>query len=199
MIKHVIFDLGNVLIEIHPEEAMGEFAERCNYSQEQITAFYLSDLHLGFMEGKYTPEQFFHKLRELYPCDISQQEFYEIWQKVIGRPKQGVIELIEDLKKKYILSVCSNTDPWHWSVVWKRDTFLRDFKYFFLSFEMKLNKPDPQVFQTILQKLNARGDECVFVDDSPVNIEVANRFGFWGILGNEPKTIRNEMEKLQIL
>lgn len=199
MIRYIIFDLGNVLLEIHPEKIMRQFADRCQYSEQLIKSFYLSDLHLGFMEGNYSPTHFFHAMMKKFPCDIDQNEFRNIWNNVIGEPKPGISQLISELYRKYKLFVCSNTDPWHWKIACDKMPFIDHFNKFFLSYEMKINKPNLKIFIQILNMLEAKGEECLFIDDIEENTTAAKKLGFSVIQGSDPKFIQREMKLMNIL
>ncbi len=198
MIRHIIFDLGNVLIDVYPEKAVQEFARHCRANIEEFKQFYLSELHLGFMGGRFNIEEFYQIMNKKFPCDLSPEKFYSIWELVIGDLKDGVAQIIEGLEKNYILSICSNTDPWHWNKAMKEIPLLKKFQYYFLSFEMKMNKPDPQVFQHILNKLQVKGHECVFVDDTLENIKAAQTFGIQTIWSSEPNDIKNKLKSFHI-
>lgn len=199
MIKHVIFDLGNVLLNIHPDRAMKTFAEKGKIKIEDINRFFLSDLHLDFMAGKYTPEELYEKIKQLYKIDLDIDNFFDIWNLVIGEPKNGIIPIIEGLNSNFKLSICSNTDPIHWKYCLEQFSFLKLFKNCFLSFELKHNKPDREVFEFILKVLNTVGEECLFIDDSYPNIETAQRFGINTIHGEEPGKIKEELIRMNLL
>lgn len=198
MIKHIVFDLGNVLVHIHPEKAMNEFARRCGLSVNRVHAFFLSPLHLDFMAGRYSPEQFFKRIQAEYPCRISQEEFIGIWETVIGEPKSGIPELIDRLSGHYPLSICSNTDPWHWHYVKRHYPFINQFSHYFLSYQMKRNKPDPAVFQQVLSRLGTAGNACVFVDDNAENVQQAAAFGILGIQADNTADIIRRLNDLGI-
>ncbi|UCF63376.1 MAG: HAD family phosphatase [bacterium] len=198
MVTHIIFDLGNVLIHIHPEMAIAGFQNTCGYTTEQIKKFYLSDLHLAFMEGACSGSELYLKMVKNYPCTLNESEFREIWNQVIGKPKEGIKELINDLKDSYTLAICSNTDPWHWQKVYENFPFIREFKYYFLSFEMKLNKPNPVIFQKILDHMGIQGDQCIFIDDIAENIEAARLHGINGITASHPLQMREELTQRKI-
>lgn len=199
MIKHIIFDLGNVILNIHPQRAMELFAKRSGVPQNQIEKFYLSDLHLDFMKGEYTPQEFYDEMNRRYQFDLEMDDFFSIWIQVIGEPKEGIIEIIEQLAAKFTMSICSNTDSVHWNYCLQQFPFLQRFQHYFLSFEMKRNKPDLEVFEEILSTLGAQGEECVFIDDTVVNIEAAYHVGFLGIHAEEPQVIRQQLEGLNLL
>jgi putative hydrolase of the HAD superfamily len=199
MATHIIFDLGDVLIHIHPELAIRSFSEACGLEQEKIKTFLLSDLHLRFMRGDCSTREFYKAMSEEYSCDLDERKFQKIWNQVIGSPKDGIKEIIEELKLSYSLILCSNTDPWHWQKVWHEVPFIKLFSHIFLSFEMNLNKPDASVFKLILSELGVEGQNCIFIDDTPENINSAEEFGIHGIAASEPRIIRQELQRLKIL
>jgi putative hydrolase of the HAD superfamily len=199
MIKHVIFDLGNVLIHIHPEKTLQQFADFCGFSVEKVKEFFNSPIYWDHMAGLYSPEVFYQKVIRAYPCTISMDEFKKIWNSVIGVPKEGIESLIHQLKENYSLSVCSNTDPWHWQKVMQEVSFMTAFTKYFLSFEMKMNKPDPRIFASIPEQLNCDAQECLFIDDIRVNVDQANLSGFHTILASEPVQIGNKLKQEGIL
>jgi putative hydrolase of the HAD superfamily len=199
MIKHIIFDLGNVLIDIHPERALQQFSKRCAFTIDTVREFFKSPIYWDHMAGLYPPETFYRKVIETYPCQLSQEEFKEIWNTVIGLAKIGIEPLIHKLKKDYVLSVCSNTDPWHWEKVEQEVSFISSFQYYFLSFQMRKTKPDPEVFSMIPEKLECTADECIFIDDTSVNIEQASQSGFNTILASNSNEISEGLKKMKIL
>lgn len=73
---------------------------------------------------------------------------------------------------------------------------LKKFENYFLSFEMKLNKPDSRVFKKILAELSAAGEDCIFIDDAEENIEAARQFGIHGIRAHEPEKMASELKRL---
>jgi HAD superfamily hydrolase (TIGR01509 family) len=199
MIKHILFDLGNVLIEIHPHLVIEEFAEKCNLRSDYVRKFYLSYLHLDFMEGRHSPPMFYQMMMEKYPCNLSLPEFRAIWNKVIGQPKDGIAEIISQLQNRYVLSVCSNTDAWHWQKVLDEIDFIKAFTHYFLSFRLKHNKPHRAVYEAILNTLPASGEECFFIDDTEGNILAAKEFGIRGVVADNAQTIRTALKRYDLL
>ena len=53
-----------------------------------------------------------------------------------------------------------------------------------ISAEVKLLKPDPQIYRTFLRKFGLRPEECVFIDDTPINVEGALYENMAGIVFN---------------
>ena len=49
------------------------------------------------------------------------------------------------------------------------------------SCEVHINKPDPRIYQALLDKYSLRASECVFIDDNLANVQTAFALGFAGI------------------
>lgn len=197
-IKYVIFDLGNVLVYIHPQETMQALALRCGKDVPEIKSFFLSETHNGFMKGLLTPEQFHRNFVEKYRCHISFNEFMSTWNRLIGTAKEGIDEIVERLSANFILAVCSNTDPLHWEIARQTLPFINRFDHYFLSFKMKCLKPDLLMFQEMLSSLQANAEQCVFIDDTEENTIQARKLGLLVIHSCESKSIRSELLRLDI-
>lgn len=198
-IQYIIFDLGNVLIEVQPEKALVQFARHCHTSPDEIRRFYLSPTHLEFMSGAIPPTKFYHLLLEKYDCNLPFDQFLKIWKSVIAGPKPGMEQLVNKLHSQYTLAICSNTDPWHWEEAFSRCPFLEKFHYYFLSYELMHRKPDQFVFEHMLQKMNATASQCLFIDDTAENVETAKKLGFLVLQAQDATTIENFLEQAGLL
>jgi putative hydrolase of the HAD superfamily len=49
------------------------------------------------------------------------------------------------------------------------------------SAEVKICKPDPRIYQLVLDQLKLAADECVFVDDKLTNVQAAQSLGMAGV------------------
>jgi len=67
-----------------------------------------------------------------------------------------------------------------------------------LSYELKIIKPNPAIYQALLDQYGLKPEECVFIDDTLKNIIAANELGFYGIHAIDHETVLKELEKLGI-
>ncbi|MCB0264984.1 MAG: HAD-IA family hydrolase [Calditrichaeota bacterium] len=199
MIEHIIFDLGNVLIDIHPEKTLDELAERTGKSRTELQDFFLSPTHLNFMGGTLSPTEFYREFVNRYDCDISYYHFAAIWKRLIGEPKTGIASLIHRLSGNYTLSVCSNTDPLHWRVAQKNCTFLINFNFFFLSYKLNLLKPETAIYHAMITSLKTVPEKCVFIDDTRENVQSAKSIGIHAIHADTIETMLKELSKIEVL
>jgi 2-haloacid dehalogenase len=90
-----------------------------------------------------------------------------------------------------------STESFPW--VQHKYTFLSELDDFLLSGMVGIAKPDERIFHAFLQRIDRPAEECVFIDDSQANIDVANRLGFAGILFRSALQLRAELVALGVL
>ena len=102
----------------------------------------------------------------------------------VFRSVEGMLELLQALKAKgyrlYLLSNAAARQP----IYWARAEASKLMDGALISAEVKLLKPDPQIYRTFLHKFALRPEECVFIDDTLINVEGALYENLAGIVFN---------------
>jgi 2-haloacid dehalogenase len=112
----------------------------------------------------------------------------------------GVVNILEEIKDLgYPLAALSNWSAEMFPITYNSFEFLSWFDPLIISGEVGLAKPDPDIFYVLLQRLNRDPGECIFIDDTIENIEVAREIGFESIHFTTPEKLRTRLEDLQIL
>ena len=73
------------------------------------------------------------------------------------------------------------------------------FDDFIISCEVGHVKPDPEIFQIILEKIGKPAGECLFVDDALTNINQAQKMGFETIHFQSPEQLATVLRELRVL
>ena len=60
-------------------------------------------------------------------------------------------------------------------------------------------KPEPEIYQIMLDKIGRPAQECLFIDDSLPNIQQANKIGFATIHFQSPAQLKEELTRLQLI
>jgi putative hydrolase of the HAD superfamily len=196
---YIIFDLGNVCVEIHPHRTIAGLAAICDISEAALRPFFLSPLHNRFMRGSLSAEAFYSAFCLTYRCEPGFEQFCAVWNRIIGEEKAGLSELVARLKARYPLGLLSNTDPLHWMLAKQRCPALAHFTHIFLSFEMGQIKPEPEIFRTMLLRLAAPPSAVYFFDDSQENVAAAAKLGINAFQVTTPAEIHLILETQQIL
>jgi glucose-1-phosphatase len=173
--KHLIFDLGGVLIELGESPIPPELLP----ADKKISIeewFSLTTAH-QFERGEISPEQFANTFIEELHIDISVEEFLGYFSKWPKRIFPNATNILENISRQYRLSVLSNCNEIHWPIMEHEFKILDSFDYCFSSHNIGLTKPDTSVFKYVLENLKTHPKEVLFFDDNIENIKAAQGLG----------------------
>lgn len=176
MIKTLIFDFGNVFINLDIEKALTKTLETLKIKEfsEEIIAF-----NSFYEQGLISTEEFLDFYSENFP-NLSKDKLIDIWNLILKDFPKPRFDFIKDLKasSNFKLILLSNTNELHINWIKENISFYEDFKNcfdaFYLSHEINLRKPNIDIFEFVLKENNLKANECLFIDDNKDNIETAN-------------------------
>ena len=177
MIKTIIFDFGNVFINLNIEGAIQKALKSFEIESfpEEMVAF-----NSLYEIGLVSTDEFLEFYSENFP-ELSNKDLIEIWNFMLKDFPEYRLDFLKQLKasKKYKLILLSNTNELHINWIKKHvpfyNTFKSCFNTFYLSQEINLKKPNLDVFEFVLQKNSLIAEECLFIDDIKDNTDVANQ------------------------
>lgn len=188
MIKTLIFDFGNVFINLDIDGTLKKTHEVLNIDSisKEIVAF-----NSFYEQGLISTQEFLDFYLENFP-NIKKNEIIDLWNSIL---KDFPIHRLEFLKKlkatgEYKLILLSNTNEIHINYIKDNVPFFEDFKNqfdaFYLSNEINLIKPNREIFEFVLKKNNLSANECLFIDDNHANIVMADllKINTWHINPN---------------
>ena len=181
MIKNIIFDLGNVLIRFKPEEFINK-----NIKEEYKEKFFnivfkgqeWADLDRGVLEYSDAIKIFSEKVPE---CSLEIKKFFDNYILDALEPIEKNIEIMKSLKRKYKLYVLSNFHYPAFDYIFKNWEFFKYFDGKIVSGHCKLLKPEKEIYKLLCSTYSLNPNECIFIDDTKVNIEAAEKLGIKGI------------------
>jgi putative hydrolase of the HAD superfamily len=187
-IKTVMFDLGGVLLTLDQPEAVRRFKELGLQDADRMLDPYRQGGIFGALEqGAISADTFREELSKLIGREVSHEECCHAWLGYAKEVPPRNIELLKALKAKgYRVILLSNTNPYMMSWVMS-DRFYTDgqekhslgdfMDACYLSYQMKLMKPDDAMFRQVLMTEQTFPYEMLFVDDGPRNVAVASQIG----------------------
>lgn len=179
-VRHVIFDLGRVLIDFDHRIAAGKLAALTRKSPEDIyNLFFDSKLIQKFEEGKIEPEAFYGKVRRILKIKLRYELFLPIWNEIffISEHNRRVYELAKRLKPAYTVSLLSNVNVLHLAYIREKFPVFDAFHHVFASCEMGCMKPAPRIYSLVLKALGAKPGEVFYTDDRAELIDQARTMG----------------------
>ena len=175
MLKNIVFDLGNVLVKFNANELVQHFFDE---GQDEVKAFYFNSLWNEYDQGLVSIDEMIQKGVEKFP-DLASNivDLMQNWTKFVIPLKKN-IEYIQTLKelgyKVYILSNIPEDDTKYLKSLGVFDHI--DGAVF--SYQVKLIKPDPRIFEILLDTYDLKACESLFLDDRNENCLAAKNLGF---------------------
>lgn len=184
-IRNLIFDLGNVIINIDPPRSVKAFAELVPEQAEAIQNQLLkTDFFNKFETGEIDNEAFRKGIREIYQNDLSDAQIDDCWNTLLLDIPQARVDLLQELKKNFRIFLLSNTNDIHARAVEATLAQLPNaplmtdiFEKVYYSQNMGLRKPDPQIYRQVLGENNLQAEETLFLDDNLDNVKSAQTLG----------------------
>ncbi len=195
--KAVIFDFGNVIININFRLIYQTFARFTSKSESYIEKQIVDNqLFRRYESGQFSDEQFREIIRQILGFPLSDQQINTAWNAVLLDIPAERIDLIKNIRQKYPVYLLSNTNNIH---IQAANAYLKKthsinslallFDRLFLSYEMGMWKPDAEIYHAVLQEIKLPANEVLFLDDNFHNIEAANTLGWQTILVEPPTSI----------
>ena len=183
-LKNVVFDLGGVLIDLDFKSALNALQEAgFTNVKEQLQTFDREGIFAKFELGEINAEEFREAIRKNAKVTLADEDIDKIWNLMLLEIPREKLELILELRGKYMVYLLSNTNPIHWDYACKNAFNYHGFRvndYFeetFLSYEMHLAKPDKAIFEKMMQDANLLPEDTIFIDDSEANCKAAEELG----------------------
>ncbi len=175
MLKNIIFDLGNVILKFSRDFLLSNFYTGEDYALLKDKLFcdweMLDDDSISLTDYKKKVISSLPNHLKCYANSVLDNwEYYMTYS-------EGIISLIQELKQNgYKLYLLSNM-TYHFINNDYKFPILKEFDGLVYSAPIKMLKPNPEIYQYLLDKYSLNPKECLFVDDMKTNLVGATRFG----------------------
>ncbi|MBE6886763.1 MAG: HAD family phosphatase [Ruminococcaceae bacterium] len=183
MIKNVVLDIGNVMVTYYPDYYLSQWFDRKGELEYfNHICFKGPEWKAGDL-GKMSRSESIQAICDKYPADAEMIHTVMDHCDEMLRPSLKNTALLRKLREGGInVYYLSNTNP---SAFEHMSTNLEFYQYMIdgiASFREGLLKPDRRIFELFLERFGKNAEECVFVDDTPQNVEAAREVGFSTVL-----------------
>ena len=194
MIRNVIFDIGNVLVDFCWQEHIrhcgfqGETADRIGRAMMESPQWSEIDRGVWSME----------KLLAAFIANdpALEDEIRTVFKDLstLLRERSGSVPGIRSLKAEgYRAYYLSNFSARVEKEAAKELSFLKEMDGGILSYREHLIKPDPAIYRLLMDRYGLKAEESVFLDDTPANVEAARALGMQGILVESQEQARDAL------
>lgn len=182
---HVVFDLGGVVFRLDKEIAIHRFKEIGVTKVEEYLDDYAQKGIFGDLEaGKLSAEKYRDELNRLTGKSLTMEQLKYAWTGYAAELYQRNFDALLLLRRMgFPVALLSNTNPFMMS--WARSSAFdgngHGLDYYFdrlyLSYEMRLMKPSPEIFKAMIKGEQTTPKNILFIDDSARNCEAAAALG----------------------
>ncbi len=186
--KTIIFDFGNVLIDLDFKRCFDTFEEVTGLSWDihNMPTEITSAIH-KYDRGHISDEAFLWTFQQ-HNSMADPRDLIRAWNSLIGDIPQKRFSMLESLRPDYNLVILSNINNLHLRKIHhylKKAHQITDFedRYFdhvFYSHLIGMRKPDDEIYPHVTDVLSVNKSDILFIDDLPENIEAAKSYGWHG-------------------
>ena len=197
MIKAIIFDIGRVLVDWDWESYVKKVIPDEEKAIAVGKAFFESPYYIEFDRNVFTTEEVLAKITADNP------QYKAEFLKVFARYGESVvlrdfaIPWIESLKARgfKVLYLSNYAEPMR-----KQTGEQLRFREYtdggIFSCDVKMVKPDHRIYELLLERYDLKAEECIFIDDSEINIQGAVDVGIYGVQYIDYEQVTNDMERI---
>lgn len=176
-IRNVVLDLGGVLYAIDPERTVTALTALAGSKASPMSMDH--PLFLDFEMGLVSPNAFRDRLRAAIDSQADDRELDDAWNALLLGPIPGRERWVADLAGRYRVILLSNTNLIH-REIWGPEcaAMFAHMEQTWFSFDLGMRKPNRDIFDFVVGEMGLNADECLFLDDSPVNVSGAIAAGW---------------------
>lgn len=200
-IRHIIFDLGGVLLNIDYNLTEQAFIQAGIHNFPQLySQLAQTPVFDDFETGRISPSEFIAALQDASSVPLSEQQITDAWNAMLIDFPIRRLQILQQLRIHHDLVLLSNTNEIH-EVAFNKilmDSFTIPnigvfFDKVYLSHRVGMRKPNREIFQQILDDTGFDPSKTLFIDDSPQHIEGAKALGIQTIYLEKGMTIEKDI------
>lgn len=199
-IKAITFDVGGVLHSNENEHVYEDIKRTLRIDDDTFGREYARLVPL-VAEGRLSEAEFWDQFLAATGTTAPLPQKSLLVREYARRftPREDVLRIVQELRDRdYQLAVLSDTIPSHYEYNLAQGIY-DPFPVRIFSHLVELRKPNPAIFQLLLEKVSRQPGEVVFIDDLEVNIEAAQSLGILGIQFTSAQKLRDELSTLGLL
>lgn len=192
-VKNIVFDLGGVLINLNVPRCVNAFTALMG-AENMRTVLGMDDdgegvksvsianrqLMADFERGNISTQEFVAQIMPYCRPDTTEQDIKDAWMSMVADLPQERLDIVAQLRRKgYRIYMLSNGNDLHFDFInttYHLDTY---FERFFLSQQMHMAKPEPEIFVRVNEAIGGTPDNTVFIDDLSANRQAAEQTVGW--------------------
>jgi 2-haloacid dehalogenase len=200
VIDTVVFDLGGVLVDWNPR-----YLYRQLFEDEAQMEHFLTHVCSGRWNEQQDAGRPWHEAVATLSAEHPQhalliEAYWHRWEETLGDALDETVALLATLKRHCVrLYALTNWSGETFPVARRRFDFLDWFEGIVVSGDERLIKPDPAIFQRLLQRYAIDPARALYIDDAPRNVEAAEKLGMHAFWFRDAAALREHLIDLHLI
>jgi 2-haloacid dehalogenase len=199
-VEAVVFDLGGVLIDWDPRYLYRRLFDSEKETERFLVTVCTSEWNAELDRGR-SFEEMVALLCSKHPEKRGEIEAYWLrWGEMLGESFEGSVKILEELHSAgYLLYALTNWSAETFHIARERYGFLSLFREIIVSGEVGLIKPEPAIYELLIERTGIEPSRTVFIDDREENAHEADLLGFVSVTYQGPSHLRQRLTELGLL
>jgi FMN phosphatase YigB (HAD superfamily) len=180
----ILFDLGGVLVQLKGSPFRPEWLPGDHEGKEVFSYWEKSEVVRDFESGRINVDVFAERFIMENKLDIDREMFLNHLLYWPNRLFDGVPEMLDRLQDRYRLAALSNSNALHWPRMMNELKLAEMLPNAVSSHQIGIMKPNRSAFEVVLNQLNWKPEEVLFLDDLQVSVDNARSLGMQAIKVN---------------
>jgi len=195
-IKHLVFDLGGVII-LKGSFDFNNFDEKYSLPPGKTREVMSSCFKILSLDETVNLKK---HIEENFAPLFNFKQFKEVVEKLAEKEKvnKKLLSWLKEKREDYPVSLLTNNTSKLEDVLKEKFKIYNEFDHIFNSANIGFRKPDPRIFEYVLETLETKAEECLFVDDNVLNVEQAENMGFYAVLFQDNESFFKEIKGLNL-
>ena len=197
--RAVVFDLGGVLVDWNPRYLYRKLLPDDQAVEEFLSTVCTFEWNAQQDAGRSWEDAIAERVA-IYPeHEQLIRAYWERWPETLGEVQQEVREIFDLLRREIPVYALTNWSSETWRYAQQRLEFLEQFEGIVVSGFEGMAKPDPRIYQLLIERFSLFPGDSVFIDDMPMNVKAAKDLGFDAIHFLNPKDLREQLQSRSLL
>jgi len=194
MIKTIFFDIGGVLLDIHPDRTIKQLSAITNLTENEIVDAFQEDTHHKYERGEISCLEFYKEAINSLPTNINltEEQFWNAWGMLVGDETETV-NIMNNLTKEYPVWLLSNTNHYH-ILTEERLKLFDNITGGIYSFKVGCRKPEKDIYIKALEIAGTTANEALFIDDLIENVNMARSLNINAIHYISSENLKQQLE-----
>jgi FMN phosphatase YigB (HAD superfamily) len=174
----IVLDVGKVLVDFDHRIMLEELARRYGRKIDLSMSLDLDKLFFPVYVDKEPWEGILRDINRALDLSLDFAEWSDLWCRIFTGEVPGMRKALAELKGEFRLVALSNTDEVHWTYVVRRYPIFKLLDGWVVSYEEGIAKPDPRIYQVLVERYCDGRLPVFYTDDSPEYVAAARNLGW---------------------